>query len=136
MKYWILKSEPFKYSFDDLINDTWTFWDGVRNYAARNNLKNMQIGDKAFFYHSNQGLEIVGLVEIIKTYYQDPTTNDPNWVVVDIKPIKKLTQPISLSFIKTIPNLQNMSLIKHGRLSVQVVTDDEFDFIMKLSKTK
>ena len=79
----------------------------------------MQIGDKAFFYHSNEGLEIVGVVEIIRTYYQDPTTNDTNWVVVDIKPIKKLTQPISLSLIKTIPNLQNMSLIKHGRLSVQ-----------------
>ncbi|MDI9337763.1 MAG: EVE domain-containing protein [Alphaproteobacteria bacterium] len=136
MKYWLLKSEPFKYSFDDLQKDAWTFWDGVRNYAARNNLKTMEVGDKAFFYHSNEGLEIVGIVEIIKTYYQDPTTQDTNWVVVDIKPLKKLKKPISLSFIKTIPNFKNMSLIKHGRLSVQSVTEDEFNLILKLSNSK
>lgn len=133
MNYWLLKSEPFKYSWDQLEKDKVTFWDGVRNYAARNNLKAMKKGDKAFFYHSNEGVEIVGIVKIVKEFYQDPTTDDPNWVVVDVSPVKKLKTPITLSQIKNTPALQNMALVKQSRLSVQPVTQDEWELICDMA---
>lgn len=133
MNYWLVKSEPFKYSWDQFQKDGKTFWDGVRNYAARNNLKAMQKEDKVFFYHSNEGLEIVGIAEVAKTAYQDPTTDDPNWVVVDLKPYKKLPNPVTLAQIKSEPKLANMALVKLSRLSVGPVTEEEYHQIMKMA---
>jgi predicted RNA-binding protein with PUA-like domain len=133
MNYWLVKSEPFKYSWEQFLKDKKTHWDGVRNYAARNNLKAMQKGDKVFFYHSNEGLEIVGIAEVAKTAYQDPTTDDPNWVVVDLKPYKTLAKPVSLAQIKADPKLANMALVKLSRLSVGPVTGDEYNHILKMA---
>ena len=129
MAYWLMKSEPFKYSWDQLLKDKRTFWDGVRNYAARNNLKAMKKGDRAFFYHSNEGVEIVGIAEIIKEAYQDPTTSEAAWVSVDIKPIQTLKKPVSLVQIKADKRLANMALIRLARLSVQPVTEKEWQII-------
>jgi predicted RNA-binding protein with PUA-like domain len=136
MAHWLIKSEPFKYSFDQLVKDKQTLWDGVRNYAARNNLKLMKKGDEVFFYHSNEGLEIVGIVKVAKEAYQDPTTDDPNWVVVDFKPVKKLKKPVPLSVIKADKRLTEMELVRLGRLSVSAVTDDEWNLVLELSETK
>ena len=132
MQHWLLKSEPYKYSWDNLEKDQTTFWDGVRNFQARNNLKAMKKGDYALFYHSNEGKEIVGIAQISKEAYQDPTTEDTNWVVVELAPICKLENPISLETIKNHPKLQNMALVKQSRLSVCPVTTDEFDVICQL----
>lgn len=136
MAYWLIKSEPFKYSWEQLVKDGQTFWDGVRNYAARNNLRAMKKGDLLYFYHSNEGLAIVGIVKLTKEAYQDPTTDDTNWVVVDIKPVKKLNIPVTLTQIKEDKRLQNMALIRLSRLSVQPVTADEFNSILQLGNTK
>ena len=136
MAHWLIKSEPFKYNWDQLVKDKQTFWDGVRNYAARNNLRAMKKGDELFFYHSNEGLEIVGIVKVVKEAYQDPTTDDANWVVVDIKPVKKLKRPVTLAEIKNNKQLSNMALIRLGRLSVSPVTDEEWSIIMELSEKK
>jgi len=133
MNYWLVKSEPFKYSWDKFLEDGKTFWDGVRNYTARNNLRAMKKGDKAFFYHSNEGLAIVGIAEIVKEAYQDPTTTDANWVVVDIKPIKTLTRPVTLAEIKAEPSLRNMDLVRLSRLSVGAVKEKEFKKILDMS---
>jgi len=133
MAYWLLKSEPFKYSWEQLEKDKKTFWDGVRNYAARNNLRAMKKGDLAFFYHSNEGLEIVGIVKIIKEAYQDPTTKEEAWVAVDVAPFKKLKKPVTLAQIKSDKRLQNIALVKLSRLSVQLVTSEEWDFIIELA---
>lgn len=132
MNYWLLKSEPFKYSWEQLLKDGETFWDGVRNYQARNNLREMKAGDQALFYHSNEGLCVVGIAEIIREAYQDPTTENPQWVSVDIKPMKALKTPVTLADMKQIPQLENMSLIRQSRLSVCPVTKAEFDFIVKM----
>lgn len=134
MNYWLVKSEPFKYSWDNLVKDGSTFWDGVRNYAARNHMKNMKKGDQVLYYHSNEGKEIVGYAEIIKEHYQDPTIDDDRWVAVDIKPVKKLKNPVGLQEIKADEKLQNMALVKIGRLSVMPVEKKEFDHILKLSE--
>jgi len=136
MAYWLIKSEPFKYSWDQLVADKKTFWDGVRNYAARNNLKAMKKGDKAFFYHSNEGLEIVGIVKVIKEHYQDPTTDDEAWVAVDFAPVRRLRNPISLVSIKAEKKLAGMDLLKLGRLSVGKVTEEEWDHILKMAGEK
>ncbi len=136
MNYWLIKSEPFKYSWDQFEKDKETFWDGVRNYQARNNLRAMKKGDLAFWYHSNEGMEIVGVAKVVKESYQDPTTDDPAWLVVNFKPVKKLKNPISLAIIKADKRLSNMALIKNSRLSVQPVTLEEFDMIMDLSEQK
>lgn len=133
MNYWLIKSEPFKYSWEQFEADNQTFWDGVRNYAARNNLRSMQKGDLALWYHSNEGLEIVGIAEVIKEAYQDPTTDDANWVAVDFKPYKKLNQPVALATLKADPAFANMDLIRLGRLSVGRVTTEEFEKIMALA---
>ncbi|HOZ52580.1 MAG TPA: EVE domain-containing protein [Chitinophagaceae bacterium] len=135
MNYWLIKSEPFKYSWEQLNKDKKTFWDGVRNYAARNNLKSMKKGDLLFFYHSNEGLEIVGIAELVKEFYQDPTTNDPTWVAVDVKPKKALKKPVTLSQIKKDKRLSTMQIIKLSRLSVSAVTEDEFNTILELAET-
>ena len=133
MAHWLIKSEPFKYSWDQFVKDKQTHWDGVRNYAARNNLKSMKKGDEVFFYHSNEGLEIVGIAKVVKEAYQDPTTEDPNWVVVDFKPVRKIKNPVSLAAIKTEPKLANMQIIKLGRLSVSAVTDDEWKKVLEMA---
>ena len=133
MAFWLIKSEPAKYSWDQFVKDKKTFWDGVRNYAARNNLRAMKKGDQLFYYHSNEGMEIVGIAEVAKEAYQDPTTDDTNWVVVDVKPVKKLKKPVSLAQIKGDSRLANMALVKLSRLSVQPVTTDEWMTILELA---
>ena len=134
MNYWLLKSEPVKYAWDQMLKDKKTFWDGVRNYQARNNLKAMQKGDLCMFYHSNEGIEVVGIVKVVKTAYQDPTTDDSNWVVVDVAPFKALKQPVTLEQIKSDKRLANIGLIRQGRLSVMPLTPFEFDTILELSE--
>ncbi|MFD3393696.1 EVE domain-containing protein [Aquirufa sp. OSTEICH-129V] len=134
MNYWLVKSEPFKYSWDDFVKEGKSVWDGVRNYQARNNLKAMQTGDWVFFYHSNEGMEVVGLAEISKEFYQDPTTEDPRWVVVELKPIKKLAKTVTLKAMKSDERLSNLALIKQSRLSVTPVLKAEFDIILSLAE--
>src|SRR5215204_1433040 len=136
MAYWLVKSEPSTYSFDHLIKDKQTTWDGVRNYAARNHLKSMKKGDEVLFYHSNEGLEIVGIAKVAKEAYQDPTTDDEAWVAVDLKVQKKLKKPVGLDVIKKDKRLKEMALVRIGRLSVQPVTDSEWNTIMELSAAK
>lgn len=132
MNYWLMKSEPFKYSWDQLVKDKKTFWDGVRNYAARNNMKEMEKGDQVFFYHSNEGLAIVGIAEVVKTAYQDPTTDDDRWVAVDIKPVKPMPEPVTLQAIKEEKSLQDMDLVRLARLSVGKVKPAEFKKVCKM----
>jgi predicted RNA-binding protein with PUA-like domain len=136
MSYWLIKSEPFKYSWDQFEKDKKTCWDGVRNYAARNNLRAMKTGDLAFFYHSNEGTEIVGIAKVIKEAYQDPTSTETAWLAVDFAPHKKLKVPVSLAQIKGDKRLSNMALVKLGRLSVQPVTDEEWKIVMELAGEK
>jgi predicted RNA-binding protein with PUA-like domain len=133
MAYWLVKSEPSTYSYDQLIKDKNTVWDGVRNYAARNHLKAMKKNDEVLFYHSNEGLEIVGIAKVSKEAYQDPTTDETAWVVVDLKPYKRLKQPVSLVQIKADKRLADMALVRLGRLSVQPVTESEWSLIMELA---
>jgi len=134
MNYWLLKSEPGTYSWDDLVRDGQTFWDGVRNYQARNNLKAMKIGDQGIFYHSVNEKTSVGIVTIIKEYYQDPSTDDEAWVAVDIAPLKPLKRPVTLAEIKSEEELVNMVLVKNTRLSVQPVEKWEFEKIIEMSE--
>ena len=133
MAYWLIKSEPFKYSWDQFVKDGVTFWDGVRNYAARNNLRAMKKGDLAFFYHSNEGMEIVGIAKVAKESYQDPTTEEIAWVAVDFKPHKKLKKPVTLAMVKAENSLAQMALIRLVRLSVQPVLETEWNIIMKMA---
>lgn len=132
MNYYLVKSEPFKYSWQQFLKDGQTFWDGVRNYQARNNLKSMKIGDLVLFYHSNEGKEVVGIAEVIKEFYQDPTTDDERWVVVDLKPVKELDRPVGLAQIKEDEQLQDISLVRQGRLSVMPLSAEAFDRIVAL----
>ncbi|OYZ33270.1 MAG: ubiquinol-cytochrome C reductase [Sphingobacteriales bacterium 16-39-50] len=130
MNYWLVKSEPFKYSWEKFNKDSRTFWDGVRNYQARNNLREMRVGDLVLFYHSNEGKAVVGIARVVKESYQDPTTDDKNWVVVDLEPVESLKNPVTLEIIKADPRLQNISLVKQGRLSVMSLKVEEFDRIV------
>jgi len=136
MNHWLVKSEPFKYSWDQFLKDKETYWDGVRNYQARNNLRGMKKGDLVLWYHSNEGKEIVGIAKVSKEAYQDPTTEDTNWVVVNLKPFKSLKKPVTLEKIKQTESLQQIGLIKQGRLSVMGLTPAEFDCILALSEEK
>lgn len=136
MKYWLVKSEPFKYSWEQFLKDKKATWDGVRNYAARNNLRAMTKGDLVFFYHSNEGLDIVGIAKVIKEAYQDPTTDDTAWSAVDLAPFKTLKKSVTLSEIKADKKLGGMQLLKIARLSVSAVTADEFNRIIELSESK
>ena len=133
MAYWLIKSEPFKYSWDQFVKDKVTFWDGVRNYAARNNLKAMKKGDEVLFYHSNEGVEIVGIAKVAKESYQDPTTDVEAWVAVDFKPVRKLKKSVPLDIIKKDKRLANMDLVRLGRLSVQTVKPEEWAIVMELA---
>ena len=132
MNYWLVKSEPIKYSWNHFKKDGSTTWDGVRNYQARNNLKAMKKGDLVLFYHSNEGMEVVGIAKVFKEFYQDPTTSDKNWVAVDLKPFEALKHPVSLLQIKSEPLLENIGLVKQGRLSVMALKKEEFDKIIEL----
>jgi predicted RNA-binding protein with PUA-like domain len=136
MNYWLVKSEPSVYSWDQFEKEKKTFWNGVRNYTARNNLREMKKEDEVLYYHSNEGKEIVGIAKIVRESYQDPTTENINWVVVDLKPLKKLNTPVTLVQIKNEPKLANMELVKNSRLSVQKVTPAEWKLIMKMSGEK
>jgi len=136
MNYWLVKSEPSKYSWEQFEKEGKTFWDGVRNYAARNNLKAMQPGDRVLYYHSNEGLEIVGIAEVIKEAYQDPTTKEDAWVVVDLKPVKKLKHPVTMQQVKADKRLANIDLLRLSRLSVQTVKAEEWKVIMELADEK
>jgi len=133
MAYWLVKSEPSAYSWEQLEKDKQTDWTGVRNYAARNHLKAMKKGDEVFFYHSNEGLEIVGIAKVAKEAYQDPTTEEAAWICVDLKPYKKLKKPVSLETIKKEKRLKDMALVRIGRLSVQPVTEQEYQTILELA---
>jgi predicted RNA-binding protein with PUA-like domain len=134
MNYWLVKSEPFKYSWDDFVKEGKSVWDGVRNYQARNNMKAMKKGDWVFFYHSNEGMEVVGLAEVLTEFYQDPTTEDPRWVVVELIPKQKLEKTVSLKMMKADERLQSLALIKQSRLSVTPVLKAEFDIILSLAQ--
>lgn len=132
MNYWLVKSEPVKYSWTKFNEDGRTFWDGVRNYQARNNLRDMRVGDLVLFYHSNDGKEVVGVAKVVKESYQDPTTDDTNWLVVDLSPVQTLAKPVTLEQIKADERLQNISLVRQGRLSVMPLKNEEFDRILEL----
>lgn len=132
MAHWLVKSEPDSYSWQQLVKDKETSWDGVRNYAARIHLKAMKKGDEVFYYHSNEGTDIVGIAKVSKEFYQDPTIDDDRWVSVGLKPVKAFKKPVTLAQIKADKRLQNMALVRIGRLSVQPVTDEEWDVIMEL----
>lgn len=130
MAYWLVKSEPSVYSFDDLLKEKQTRWDGIRNYAARLHLRAMKKGDKVLFYHSNEGLAIVGIASVVKEAYPDPTAKEGDWSAVDIKGVRKLKKPVLLENIKKDKRLSQMALIRIGRLSVQPVSDAEWKIIM------
>ena len=133
MNYWLVKSEPFKYSWTQFLKDGRTFWDGVRNYQARNNLQAMKTGDQVLFYHSNEGLEVVGIAEVVREAYPDPTADAPAWVCVDLKPLHTLNKPVSLQQMKQDPQLSELSLIRQSRLSVCPLRMEEFSRIMELA---
>jgi predicted RNA-binding protein with PUA-like domain len=133
MAHWLVKSEPSSYSWDKFQKDGSATWDGVRNYAARNNLRSMKKNDEVMFYHSNEGMEIVGIGKVSKEAFQDPTTDEEAWLAVELKPVKRLKNPVSLSTIKKHPVLKNMALVRLGRLSVQPVTEEEWKLVLELS---
>ena len=133
MNHWLVKSEPVKYSWEKFNKEGRTFWDGVRNYQARNNLKLMKKGDLVMWYHSNEGKEVVGIARIVKEFYQDPTTEDPNWVVVDLEPVESLKNPVTLEKIKADERLKDIGWVRQGRLSVMALKREEFDRIVELS---
>lgn len=132
MAYWLVKSEPDVYSWDTFVSEKRTYWNGVRNYQARNNMQAMRKGDTVLFYHSNAERQIMGLSTVVAEAYQDPTTDDPAWVVVDLKAGKRLPNPVTLAQIKQTSGLENIALIRQSRLSVMPVTEDEFTIIMAL----
>ncbi len=134
MAYWLIKSEPNKWSWDDHVKKGVEHWDGVRNYQASNNMKAMKIGDRAFFYHSNIGKEIVGIVEVVSEYYPDHTDEKGRFGMVDFKAIEPVNNPVTLKEIKETPSLSEMALLKQSRLSVSPVRDNEWDIILKMSK--
>ena len=135
MKYWLVKSEPEEYSFADLQAEGTGRWDGVRNYAARNHLRSMKTGDLVFFYHSRQGLEIVGICRVAREAYPDPTAEKGDWSAVDLSAVKPLEQPVPLKAIKAEPNLQDMLLVKIGRLSVMPVEEAAFFALLEMGGT-
>ena len=132
--YWLVKQEPTKYSWDRLVRDGRTSWDGVRNYQARNNLQAMKTGDRVLFYHSVVGLDVVGIAEVVREAYPDPTTTDERWVVVDLAPLKPMKTPVTLEAIKGVAALKDLPLIRQSRLSVMPLAKDAFDAIVKMGK--
>ncbi|MCY7349723.1 MAG: EVE domain-containing protein [Cytophagaceae bacterium] len=133
MQHWLVKTEPFKYSWETFVSQGRGVWDGVRNYQARNNLQAMNSGDLVLFYHSNAGLEVVGLARVIREHYPDPSTDDPRWVVVDLEPVEALPKPVTLAQMKADVRLQNLAFLRQSRLSVSPVRPEEFDLIVGLA---
>ncbi len=136
MRHWLLKSEPSAYSWEQLVKDGRTGWNGVRNYQAANNLKAMTTGDRAFFYHSNDGLDIVGIVEIAKEAYPDPSDKTGRFVMVDVKPVEPVKHPVTLAQIKAEKKLADFALVRQSRLSVVPVTDEEWRLLCKMVGVK
>ena len=136
MQYFLIKSEPDTYSFEQLQADGRTRWDGVRNYQARNNLRTMQLGDLCLFYHSNIGLAVVGIARVSREYFPDPTAEKGDWSAVEVEPLRPLVRAVPLADIKNNPALQNLGLVRNGRLSVMPVTFDEFSTILALGETQ
>ena len=134
MKYWLVKQEPESYSFGDFQKEGKTDWTGVRNYTARNNLKEMKVGDKVFYYHSGGERAVVGFAKVTKTAFKDPTADEDAWVAVELEAGKAVKNPVTLAAIKANPKLADMALVKLSRLSVSAVTKDEFDEIVEMSK--
>jgi predicted RNA-binding protein with PUA-like domain len=132
MAYWLLKSEPAKYSWDRMVADRRTHWDGVRNFQAANNLRAMKPGDRAFFYHSNEGKEIVGVVEIVRPFYPDPADPDGKFGMVDVAPLAPAGRAVGLAEMKQVPELAGMALLRQSRLSVSPVTEQEWRVICRL----
>ena len=132
MNYWLVKSEPVKYAWEKFVKDKKTFWDGVRNYQARNNLQAMKAGDLVLFYHSNEGMCVVGIAQVLTEAYPDPTIDDPRWVAVDLAPVEALKHPVTLEQIKADERLANIALIRQSRLSVMPLTNTEFDRILEM----
>lgn len=135
MQHWLVKSEPETYSFADLQKHGTDYWDGVRNYQARNNMRDMKAKDRVLFYHSGKAREVVGLCTVARAAYQDPTTEDERWVAVDLKAGKSLKRPVSLQEIKASKELKNMPLIRNSRLSVMPITPEEYDAVVKKGST-
>ncbi len=136
MNYLLVKSEPDVYGYDQLVAEGRGRWDGVRNYQARNNLRAMKLGDLCFFYHSNIGLEVVAVVRVAREHYPDPTAEKGDWSCVELEPLKPLVRPVSLTEIKAHPDLQQLLLVRNGRLSVMPVSSDEFSTILALGETQ
>ncbi len=134
--HWLVKSEPFKYSWDDFVRDGSTYWDGVRNAQARNNLQAMHVGDLALYYHSQEGKEVVGVARVTRAAYPDPTSDDPRWVVVDFEPIRPLKQPVSLVEVRADAQLRGIPLVRQSRLSVMPIERPAFERILALGKTR
>lgn len=135
-RYWLLKSEPNAYSWEQLVADGSTTWDGVRNYQSRNNLGEMKQGDLALFYHSNEGKDVVGVARIVREAYPDPTSDDDRWIAVDVEPVAPLAKPVTLQQIKADPKLSEIGLVRQGRLSVVPLRSAEFQRILALGKTR
>lgn len=133
MNYWLVKSEPGAYSWDDFVKLGRDHWDGVRNYQARNNMKLMKVGDEVLFYHSVKEKQVVGTAKVVREFYPDPTTDDDRWVVVDLVPVKKLEKPVTLDQIKAEKNLEGFAMIKNSRLSVMPVAEEHYKIILEKS---
>jgi predicted RNA-binding protein with PUA-like domain len=133
MAYWLLKSEPASYSWDQLVADGRTHWNGVRNFQAANNLRAMKNGDRAFFYHSNEGKDVVGIIEIVRPFYPDPTDPSGKFGMVDVAPVMPVNRPVGLTEMKGVPELAGMSLLRQSRLSVCPVSDAEWTVICRLA---
>ena len=135
MAFWLVKSEPSAYSWDKMVKDRRASWDGVRNYQAANNMKSMKNGDHAFFYHSNEGLEIVGIVIVVKEYYPDPTDASGRFGMVDVQAVKPVKTPVSLKTIKANPALADLPLVRQSRLSVMPIQDRELKILLRMAET-
>jgi predicted RNA-binding protein with PUA-like domain len=135
-KYWMVKQEPETYSWDDFVRDGRTDWTGVRNYQARNNLRQMKAGDRVLFYHSGKDKAVVGIAEVAKSAYADPTAQDPQWLAVDLKPVKPLAVPVPLPAIRYDKRLSGLPLIRQSQLSVMPLTKDEFDVLVGMGSAK
>jgi len=133
MAYWLLKSEPAKYPWEQMVKDGRTHWDGVRNFQAANNLKAMKIGDRAFFYHSNEGKEVVGVVEIVRPFYPDPSDPTGKFGMVDVAPVKPVKTPVGLTQMKQVPELASFSLLRQSRLSVCPVSEAEWGIVSRMA---
>lgn len=134
--YWLVKSEPDVYSFQQLVTDGKTRWDGVRNYQARNNLRAMRLGDLCLYYHSNIGLEVVGIATVVREYFPDPTAEKGDWSAIELGPVKAFEKSVPLPVIKNHPALQEIGLVRNGRLSVMPLTFDEFSTLLSLGETQ